>query len=358
MSEETILEHFETCGELENILLLPGKSCSFICYKDVVSSQRAYENFNGNLNIAQDNKPIYLLFCNKLPENNDLFKVWNIYPPGLVIIEDFVSPEEEVMLIELCDFRKTENALDQMKHRQVKHFGFEFKYNINNVDTSEPLPDQIPDCCRNLFERLKETSFSNFKPDQLTVNCYKPGQGIPSHVDTHSAFEDPIMSLSLLSPVIMEFKKNMKTLCVQLPPRSLAVMSGESRYAWTHGITPRKIDTVATKDGLSTFTRGTRVSFTFRKVLHGPCLCNYKNLCDSHIERTKIENDIATRLEKIHVHDIYENIANHFSDTRNKSWPNVSQFVESFSSGSILVDIGCGNGKYLNLSNNIFKVGS
>ena len=34
-------------------------------------------------------------------------------------------------------------------------------------------------------------------PDQLTVNEYQLGQGIRRHVDTHSAFEESICSLSL-----------------------------------------------------------------------------------------------------------------------------------------------------------------
>ncbi len=42
-------------------------------------------------------------------------------------------------------------------------------------------------------------------PDQLTINDYDPGAGIPAHADTHSAFYDGIVVVSLLSPVVMEF---------------------------------------------------------------------------------------------------------------------------------------------------------
>lgn len=55
--------------------------------------------------------------------------------------------------------------------------------------------------------------------------------GIPSHVDTHSAFEDPILSLSLLSDVVMGFKDSTgHKVPVFLPRRSLVIMSGESRW--------------------------------------------------------------------------------------------------------------------------------
>jgi hypothetical protein len=42
--------------------------------------------------------------------------------------------------------------------------------------------------------------------DQVTINEYLPGQGIRPHVDTHSAFTDGIASISLLSPVVMDFR--------------------------------------------------------------------------------------------------------------------------------------------------------
>lgn len=52
---------------------------------------------------------------------------------------------------------------------------------------------------------------------------------------------------------------------VLVPRRSILIMSGESRYGWTHGITPRKIDVVQNESGyLTTMKRNTRISLTFR----------------------------------------------------------------------------------------------
>lgn len=31
-------------------------------------------------------------------------------------------------------------AQKSLKHRRVKHYGFEFRYDINNVDKDKPLP--------------------------------------------------------------------------------------------------------------------------------------------------------------------------------------------------------------------------
>lgn len=67
-----------------------------------------------------------------------------------------------------------------------------------------------------------------------------------------------------------------------------------------------------------------------------------------------IENPFQCELEN--VHKIYNEIANHFSETRHSPWPQVKQFIDDLPIGSVLVDIGCGNGKYLSSNSNRFGV--
>ncbi|KAF3941266.1 hypothetical protein ABW19_dt0210616 [Dactylella cylindrospora] len=62
--------------------------------------------------------------------------------------------------------------------------------------------------------------------------------------------------------------------------------------------------------------------------------------------------------EEQHVHQVYNEIASHFSATRYKPWPIVNEFLIKLSTGSVGIDVGCGNGKYLNINPNIFVVGS
>jgi ubiquinone/menaquinone biosynthesis C-methylase UbiE len=57
--------------------------------------------------------------------------------------------------------------------------------------------------------------------------------------------------------------------------------------------------------------------------------------------------------EKKYVHDIYKSIANHFSATRYKPWPKVEEFLLSLSPDSVMIDVGCGNGKNLGISSGI-----
>lgn len=57
---------------------------------------------------------------------------------------------------------------------------------------------------------------------------------------------------------------------VYLPARSIIVMSGESRFKWTHGIARVKEDIVESNDGVrSNLARGERLSVTYRWLLAG-----------------------------------------------------------------------------------------
>ncbi|CAI5473570.1 unnamed protein product [Closterium sp. Yama58-4] len=53
-------------------------------------------------------------------------------------------------------------------------------------------------------------------------------------------------------------------------------------------------------------------------------------------------------VERDFVHKVYNAIAPHFSATRFARWPKVTQFLLSLPPGSLVLDAGCGNGKYLN----------
>ena len=51
------------------------------------------------------------------------------------------------------------------------------------------------------MRRLVDHEVVEAEPDQVTVNEYLPGQGIGPHVDAYDVFEEPLVSLSLLSLV-------------------------------------------------------------------------------------------------------------------------------------------------------------
>jgi alkylated DNA repair dioxygenase AlkB/SAM-dependent methyltransferase len=195
--------------------------------------------------------------------------------------------------------------------------------------------------------------------NQLTVNQYFPGEGIGSHVDTPSAFSDGLISISLNGGITMEFRRvgngdeeaNVKKL-VYLPPRSLLLMSGDARYKWEHMIVSRMTDT---HDNV-VLPRQLRVSLTLRTVLsedgssHLPLVQSDKFPPIWGEQNTPPVTWIATPdCERNHVHAVYDAIATQWHHTRAKRgvlWPGATQFLQRLSAGSIVADVGCGDGKY------------
>ncbi|XBW35503.1 hypothetical protein QEN19_001076 [Hanseniaspora menglaensis] len=62
--------------------------------------------------------------------------------------------------------------------------------------------------------------------------------------------------------------------------------------------------------------------------------------------------------EEEYVHQVYNEISGHFSKTRYKPWPIVADFLKTRKDFSVGIDVGCGNGKYLQLNKKLFILGS
>ncbi|KAK4268206.1 hypothetical protein QN277_024892 [Acacia crassicarpa] len=222
--------------------------------------------------------------------------------PGLHLVHDFITAKEEKALLQEVDCR----PWNHLSKRRVQHYGYEFCYDTRNVNTKHCL-GELPSFVFPIIERISLfptlRNAANVVLDQLTVNEYPPGVGLSPHIDTHSAFEDLIFSLSLAGPCIMEFRRYANGDClprvasgtvtkvespdddqnfirkaIYLPPRSMLLMSGEARYAWHHYIPHHKIDKVNER----VIRRASRrVSFTIRKVRTGACNCEFPQCCDS-----------------------------------------------------------------------------
>lgn len=361
-------------AQLEDIVMLPNKSYCFLKFSDQAQAKLVCDEMNGISRLGQNSAPLMMSYCEKIPSLTGDRPWSSALPEGLVLIENCISPELEQQLMENLEWSEADQGSDgKLKNRKVQHFGYEFIYGSNNVDPECPLLDRkIPDACEEIWTYLgsKCPSFASFRPEQLTVNRYEPGNGIPPHCDTHSCFEDPIVSLSMGSSIMMEFRQpgTSRQISVMLPRRSLLIMSGESRLGWTHGITPKMSDVVVKPDGqLTVEKRELRISFTFRKLKNpSECSCRFTSLCDIAKINEKIPepepelevtNHLAAKLEIENVHKVYNEIGSHFSETRHSPWPNVENFIRSLHDGAIVLDVGCGNGKYLGINDSIVKLG-
>lgn len=340
--------------------MIPNKSYCFLECNSIEDAVLLFSSLHGKSTLGQKDSVLYLSYFLDMPKESSLTSK-SIIPPGLIILKDFITESEEELILQSIKTDESEEN-QTLKHRSVKHFGYEFLYGTNNVDPENPLERKIPNECDFIWNRLKSKDIliEWDQPDQLTVNEYLPGQGIPPHVDTHSAFLGPIVSLSLQSDIVMEFKKGATKAEVFVPRRSILLMTEESRYDWTHGITPRHMDVVLTENKtLTTAIRSKRTSLTFRKLRKDSCSCSYPRLCDSQNKKEESSVDlgeVAARLEVENVHKVYDKIASHFSETRHSPWPQVADFLNSFEKSDILLDVGCGNGKYLNVNKNLMSV--
>ncbi|XP_021647806.2 alkylated DNA repair protein ALKBH8 homolog isoform X3 [Hevea brasiliensis] len=269
LSYEIIKSVFSKFGQVKGVYAADESGARVIVsYVDVGSAQAALKALDGHSCPDLGGRSLHIRFSVLQPTSegqvNDSIPVSLVASelsiPGLYLWHDFINAKEEQELLTAVDDRPWNN----LSKRRVQHYGYEFCYEVNE---------------------------------------YPRGVGLSPHIDTHSAFEGLIFSLSLAGPCIMEFRRyldgswlpktassndmkvknlengsNLIRRAIHLPPRSMLLLSGEARYAWHHYIPHHKIDMV--NDNV--IRRGSRrVSFTFRKVRKGPCQCEFPQYCDS-----------------------------------------------------------------------------
>ena len=173
---------------------------------------------------------------------------------GLHYFPGFVSQTESDLLMAGIDAASWQSDIS----RRVQQYGFRYSYERRVVDPFDVAPP-IPGWADELRERLVRLRIFEKLPDQIIVNEYLPGQGIAPHVD-RAVFGEVVGSLSLLSPVVMDFahREGEERRSLVLEPLSLLVLERAARYHWTHGIAKRRSD--------SGTQRGRRISLTLRTV--------------------------------------------------------------------------------------------
>ena len=177
-SQENLLPVFSKYGQVMSVIAEKGKSYSFVVFHLVEEAVKCMDEVNGVIGVAGEvgsvPGPLYLAYVDKVPAVSDSWS--DIAPPlGLTVLEDFVSEEEEKLLVQLFDWSEKSDTLeDVLKHRQVKHFGFEFNYKTNNIDDKLPLEEKLPELCHNIALRAVKSGLIGEIPDQLTVNRQVP----------------------------------------------------------------------------------------------------------------------------------------------------------------------------------------
>lgn len=201
-----------------------------------------------------------------------------IEPHGLLWQDDFIDRAHEQRLISIF---QNELEWPDRPGRISLHYGYTFDYKTFGLDPDIPYKE-FPDWLQPLIPTTESRP-----PEQVCLQYYPPGSGIPPHVDTHRAY-DQLYALSLGAPAIMRFRRGEECVDVDLNPRSMMQMTGDSRLHWTHGIKKRKTDTL--QDG-TVRPRAERWSITYRWVRDGDCECGNIELCDVAQQKLGIEKE-------------------------------------------------------------------
>ena len=175
----------------------------------------------------------------KMAKQGELFGVNEPVVPGLVLVPEAVSPEEERALAARIDAAPLEPfRFGQWRgKRMTVHYGRAYDFARGRLDEAPPLPDWLVA----LRERLGP--LVGVDPAALEAALlirYDPGAGIGWHRD-RPQFGD-VLGLSLGAPCTLRLRRRTEAgferRAVPLPARSLYRLSGEVRHDWEHSIVP------------------------------------------------------------------------------------------------------------------------
>jgi DNA oxidative demethylase len=177
-------------------------------------------------------------------------------PEGLVFRPEFITEAEEREILErLADAEYEEVRMHGVvARRRVIHFGWDYGYESWTIEPTEPIPDWLEPL------RKRSAGLAGLEPadlGQCLVGRYEPGAGIGWHRDA-PMFGPTVVGVSLGSDATMKLRRTEKDAApevykLELPPRSVYVLSGPARSVWQHSVNPVK---------------ALRYAITFRTVIH------------------------------------------------------------------------------------------
>jgi alkylated DNA repair dioxygenase AlkB len=157
-------------------------------------------------------------------------------PQGLGYVEAFISPVVERELIghvSALPLQPFQFGVFEGK-RRVASFGFRYDYTLQRLQPAEPIPARLEP----LIEQVEEYGGPGTQIAQVLCTEYDVGVGIGWHRD--KPHFERIFGLSLGSSCKFRFRRKVddrwQRYTLEAAPRSLYLMSGESRRIWEHSI--------------------------------------------------------------------------------------------------------------------------
>ena len=182
-------------------------------------------------------------------------------PPGLIFLPDFLTISEEndlLALIRDMDFRTLQMHGVTAK-RRIRQFGWHYRFESYQLTPADPIPANFADIA------ARSAALAGIDPSEWAealVTEYSAGSGIGWHRDAPPF--GIVAGISLQGACRMRFRTGTGptgiSRSIELPPRSIYLLTGEVRTKWQHTIPP---------------TRELRYSISFRtlrKARQGPVL--------------------------------------------------------------------------------------
>ena len=182
--------------------------------------------------------------------------------PGLYYIDNVNIDLEKVLIkVDKCEWKSLSKSSNS---RKVQHYGYKYNYRTRNIhEKCEDMPLFLTRIINKLIKicKIKKLINYDYTFNQCIINNYESKQGISRHIDIKE-YGDVIGCYSAGGYGTMIFKKYDISHKITVSPGSLYIMTGDSRYKWTHEMPPCVYDIV---DGKK-IKRNRRVSLTFRNV--------------------------------------------------------------------------------------------
>lgn len=170
-----------------------------------------------------------------------LFSLPAAFPTGLVYRPDFLSKdEEEVLITYIQNLPLTHPIYKDEYEAKRRHIGYGWGWDYRNERfiKGDPLPQFLEPAKRKIAKWL------NISPSRVVealINEYTPGSAIGWHVD-NEGFEH-IIGVSLGNWCRMKFRplrpkgqRDGEVVSIELEARSAYIMQKEIRWQWQHSI--------------------------------------------------------------------------------------------------------------------------
>lgn len=158
---------------------------------------------------------------------------------GLRYDEDLITEAEEktildrLMTLELAPFR----FHGFIGNRKTQSFGWRYDFDDASFTRTEAIPEWLQPV-RERAARIAGVQPHDFV--HVLIARYDPGAGIGWHRD-RDVF-DKVVGISVNTPATLRFRQRtgsgFRRASLRVEPRSVYLISGESRWEWEHSIAP------------------------------------------------------------------------------------------------------------------------